>query len=324
MQQQRLDAAQQQAAKQHYAEVFRRRNASSTSFADIQRLDVSALDVSAAERDEVYEAAWQKGGFHFWAGTFSDVLVDERANRTAYDFWRDKTRTRIADPAVADVLAPIAPPYWFGTKRPSLEQTYYECFNQPNVDVVDLRATPIETITPSGVRTSAGEIDHDLLVLATGFDANTGGLTAIDVRDRNGMSFAERWAHGVDTHLGMAVHGFPNLLLMYGPQSAAAFCNGPVCAELQGEWVVGLLDLMRARGCETFDVRPETGPAWTATLAELADATLFGRTDSWYMGANIPGKHRQLLSCPSSGMYIERLRTCAERGYEGFVFERLG
>ena len=321
MQQHRLDPAQQEAAKASYPEVFRRRNSSPTSFADIQRLDVSVLDVSTSEREKVYEDAWQKGGFHFWTGTFNDVLLDERANRTAYDFWRDKTRARITNAAVADVLAPTDPPYWFGTKRPSLEQTYYECFNQPNVDVVDVRLTPIETITPTGVRTTAGEVDVDVLVLATGFDANTGGLTAIDVRDRNGVSLAERWSHGVDTHLGMAVHGFPNMLFMYGPQSAAAFCNGPVCAELQGEWVVGLLEWVRSGGYSSFDVRAETGPAWTAELAQLADATLFGRTDSWYMGANIPGKPRQLLNCPSSGMYIERLSACAERGYEGFVFD---
>jgi cation diffusion facilitator CzcD-associated flavoprotein CzcO len=320
MQQAQLDPSAQAAAKASYDEVFRRRNSSPNTFADISRLDVGALAVSAAERDRVYEEAWQKGGFHFWAGTFSDVLVDERANRTAYEFWRDKTRARLLNPAVADVLAPMEPPYPFGTKRPSLEQTYYDCFNQPNVDVVDLRSSPIETITATGVQTSAGEVPVDVLVLATGFDANTGGLTAIDVRDVDGASLASRWSHGVDTHLGVAVHGFPNMLMLYGPQSAAAFCNGPVCAELQGEWAAGLLSFVRSNGHSSFDVRPETGPAWTAELAAIADATLFGRTDSWYMGANIPGKRRQLLNYPSSGAYIERLRVCAERGYEGFVF----
>lgn len=320
MRQQRLDPAQQLAAKASYHDMFRHRNSSGMNFVDIRRLDVSALEVSAAERERVYEEAWQKGGFHFWAGTFNDVLIDERANRTAYDFWRDKTRARIADPIVADVLAPTDPPYAFGTKRPSLEQTYYECFNQPNVEVVDLRATPIETITSTGVRTTAGEVNLDVLILATGFDANTGGLTAIDVRDRNGNSLAERWSQGVDTHLGMAVHGFPNMLIMYGPQSAAAFCNGPVCAEQQGEWVAGLLELVRSSGHSCFDVLAETGPAWTKELGEVADGTLFGQTDSWYMGANIPGKHRQLLNCPSD-MYIDRLRTCAQHGYDGFVFD---
>ena len=143
MRQQRLDPAQQQRRE---GDVLRRSSAVGTAhrraFVDIARLDVSALDVSAAEREEVYAEAWRKGGFHFWAGTFNDVLIDERANRTAYDFWRDKTRARIVDPVTAEVLAPTDPPYPFGTKRPSLEQTYYECFNQPNVDLVDLRATP--------------------------------------------------------------------------------------------------------------------------------------------------------------------------------------
>lgn len=321
MRQRRLEPDGQRAAKATYPEVFRRRNSSPTTFADIQRLDVSALEVSAAERERVYEDAWEKGGFHFWAGTFNDVLIDEHANRTAYDFWRDKVRARIDDAATAQRLAPADPPYPFGTKRPPLEQGYYECFNQDNVELVDLRRNPIDTITATGVRTAAGEVDVDVLILATGFDANTGGLTAIDVRDRDGRALAQRWSRGVDTHLRVAVHGFPNMLLLYGPQSAAAFCNGPVCAEVQGDWVAGLLASMRAHGHSSFDVRAETGPAWTAHLAELAQATLFGRADSWYMGANVPGKPRQLLNYPSASMYIERLLECAARGYDGFEFD---
>ena len=320
MRQQRLDPAEQEAAKAVYPEVFRRRSASPSSFSDIQRLEVSALEVSSAERAAVYEEAWRKGGFHFWAGTFSDILLDEAANRTAYEFWRDKTRQRIDDPAVAELLAPTDPPYPFGTKRPSLEQNYYECFNQQNVDLVDLRATPIDTVTAGGVRTTEREIELDLLVLATGFDANTGGLTAIDIRDRDGVSLADRWSTGVDTHLGMAVDGFPNMLFLYGPQSATAFCNGPVCAEFQGDWVTDLLVRLRDHGQTVFDVLPETGPAWSEELAFIADATLLGRTDSWYMGANVPGKPRQLLNYPSPGMYVDRLRQCAATGYDGFVF----
>ena len=119
----------------------------------------------------------------------------------------------------------------------------------------------------------------------------------------------------------MAVAGFPNMLLMYGPQSAASFCNGPVCAELQGDWVTELLGHMRGAGTSTFDVRPAVAEAWTTHLAQLADSTLFGRTDSWYMGANVPGKRRQLLNYPSKSMYIDHLRSCAEQGYAGFVFD---
>ncbi len=320
MEQRRLDPDEQAEAKAGYPEMFERRNGPPGSFADIDRLDVGALEVSEAERREVYEAAWRKGGFHFWVGTFKDILTDEAANRTAYEFWRDKVRGRVDDPAVAEVLAPTEPPYPFGTKRPSLEQGYFECFNQPNVSLVDLRATPIETITPTGVRTTEASVDLDVLVLATGFDANTGGLTAIDIRNELGRSLADEWSDGVDTHLGVAVAGFANMLILYGPQSATAFCNGPVCAEIQGDWVVDLLDHARADGFTRIDAEPGTGPRWTAHLAELADSTLFGKADSWYMGANVPGKRRQLLNYPNSDAYLDHLRRCAELDYDGFAF----
>ena len=324
MVQRKLTAAEQQAAKPGYPEIFRRRNAPPGSFADIARLDEGALEVSEDRRREVYEDAWAKGAFHFWVGTFRDILMDEAANRTAYDFWRDATRARIDDPVTAAILAPSEPPYPFGTKRPSLEQDYYECFNQPNVHLVDLRTTPIESITPAGVRTSAGEHALDVLVLATGFDANTGGLLAIDIRGRGGRALADQWANGVDTHMGMAVHGFPNMLMLYGPQSTTAFCNGPVCAEVQGDWVADLLTYLAERNLTEFESTEESGLAWSDYLAMIADATLFGRTDSWYMGANIPGKRRQLLNLPMSDAYLERLADCAANGYDGFVLDLTG
>lgn len=318
MQQRKLSVEAQNDAKPGYPELFRLRNAPPGSFADIRRLDVGALEVSAERRREVYESAWAEGGFHFWVGTFDDILMNEEANRTAYDFWRDKTRARLDDPAVADLLAPMEPPYPFGTKRPSLEQTYYDCFNRSNVELVDVRSAPIEAITPTGVRTAAGEYALDVLVLATGFDANTGGLTAIDLRGRGGRSLAEQWSDGVDTHMGMAVHGFPNMLMLYGPQSTTAFCNGPVCAEVQGDWVAGLLGHLRSRDLGAFESTREIGEAWSAMLARVADESLFGRTDSWYMGANIPGKRRQLLNLPLSDEYVARLAGCAANGYDGF------
>ena len=189
-----------------------------------------------------------------------------------------------------------------------------------NVALIDLRATPIERILANGLRTSGAEYELDVLVLATGFDANTGGLTAIDIRGRDNLSLAEAWSDGVDTHLGVAVPGFPNMLMLYGPQSATAFCNGPTCAEFQGDWVTRLLMRMRAQGHSLVETTAEMGAAWTAHLAEMAETTLFGRTDSWYMGANIPGKRRQLLNYPNSDTYRERLWDCEANGYDGFVF----
>jgi cation diffusion facilitator CzcD-associated flavoprotein CzcO len=319
MQQRALGAAEQAQWKHQYPELFRARNAPPGSFYDIARLDVSALEVSAEQRLRVYEEAWAKGGFHFWVGTFNDVLLDEAANRTAYDFWRDKTRARLDDPAVADLLAPIEPPYPFGTKRPSLEQDYYEAFNRDSVSLVDLHRAPIVEVTADGVCTTEDRHRLDLLVLATGFDANTGGLIDIDLRNADGTSLAERWSDGVQTHLGIAVSGFPNMLFLYGPQSPTAFCNGPTCAEVQGEWVVRLLEDLRARGVTRIESTVEAEQEWTDHLADLAEHTLFSRADSWYMAANVPGKRRQLLNYPATDAYLERLAAVAGAGYAGFV-----
>lgn len=319
MRQRRLTAADMAEAKQNYPAVFEKRNSPPGSFYDLDRLNVGALDVSDEERAAVFEAAWLRGGFHFWVGTFNDILTNEAANRTAYDFWRDKIRARIDDPLVAQVLAPTDPPYPFGTKRPSLEQDYYETFNQSNVELVDARATPIERITPSGIRTTTTDFDFDVVVFATGFDANTGGLTAIDIRGTDAVSLADAWSDGVDTHLGISVAGFPNMLFLYGPQSSTAFCNGPTCAELQGEWVVDLLDHLRGQGHTRIESTAEMGTAWSAHLAMIADETLFGKADSWYMAANVPGKRRQLLNYPNSDGYLDALRQCAADGYDGFV-----
>ena len=320
MRQQRFTPEEQSALKRDYPALFRERNTPPGSLTEIRRIDVSALDVSADERDRVYRAAWERGGFHFWVGTFNDTLTNLEANRLAYEFWRDRTRERIDDPAVAELLAPTEPPYPFGTKRPSLEQDYYDAFNLAHVDLVDVRATPIDEVTPTGIRTADGvDREFDLIVLATGFDANTGGLTQIDISDTDGTSLGDRWADGVDTHLGVAIPGFPNLLMLYGPQSSTAFCNGPTCAELQGDWVVDLLDHLRQRELTRIEATVEAGEQWSAHLDEVAGATLFPLADSWYMAANVPGKRRQLLNHPISDVYLGRLAASAAAGYDGFT-----
>jgi len=320
MQQRELDVSGQLAAKQNYPELFVRRNSPPGNFCDIFRLDSGAYDVAEAERLEVFETAWKKGGFNYWVGTFNDIVTNETSNRAAYDFWRDKTRARLHDPEIAEKLAPMEPPYPFGTKRPALEQCYYECFNQKNVELIDIKTTPIETITHTGLRTAAAEFDFDVLILATGFDANTGGLTSIDIQGLDGQSLSKTWADGVDTHLGMTIPGFPNLLMLYGPQSATAFCNGPTCAEFQGDWTMRLLNWMRGEGYDVFNASERMARAWSDRLSGLAESTLFGRTDSWYMGANIPGKRRQLLNYPDADAYRDQLRICEAEGYSGLKF----
>jgi cyclohexanone monooxygenase len=318
MQQQSLDEAFQRAMKAHYPEWFRLRALSGGGLFDVGPDERSALAVSPEERRAVFEAAWQRGGFHFWAGTFSDIGSDLAANQLAYEFWREKTRARIKDPATAEKLAPTEPPHPFGTKRPSLEQWYYEVFNQDNVVLVDLRDEPIEEITPTGVRTASRHYALDILVLATGFDASTGGLTQIDIRGLSGRTLKDTWERGVSTHLGIAIPDFPNLLMLYGPQSPTAFCNGPTCAELQGDWVADCLCYLRDNALTRIAASPAAGASWTEHMAELAARTLLPLAESWYMGANIPGKPRQLLHHLGVQEYLACCRESAANGYAGF------
>ena len=319
MQQKRLDGVTQARLKVGYPAIYKRREHNFGGY-EYEGIGKSALEVTDAERRALYEARWAAGGFSFWADTFYDILRDERANRTAYEFWRDKVRARVQDPNIAAKLAPDEPPHPFGAKRPSLEQTYYEAFNRPNVELVDVNETPIERITARGVTTSAGEHETDLLVLATGFDAVTGGLTQIDIRGTEGVSLKDHWAGGVRTHLGLASAGFPNLLVMYGPQSPAGFCNGPSAAELQGEVIVRCLAWLREHGRTRIEPTADAAEAWNAHIEELTAGTLFPKANSWYMGANIPGKPRQLLNYPGGlPLYLQKCAECAEAGYAGFA-----
>lgn len=319
MQQCALDDAVQVEMKRDYPARFARRRESFGGF-DFHASGKSALEVSPEERQAVYEASWAAGGFSFWASTFYDVMMNLEANRTAYDFWREKVRARIRDPELAEKLAPREPPHPFGVKRPSLEQTYYDVFNQDNVRLVDLKANPILEITPSGVRTADGDYDLDILVLATGFDAVTGGLTQIDIRGVDGVTLKDKWAQGVRTHLGMASAGFPNLLFLYGPQSPSGFCNGPTCAELQGDWVVEFLKHMRDTGVSRFEATATAEQTWKDHVEAVGAMTLFPLADSWYMGANIPGKPRELLNYPGGvPMYLQMCQASAANGYEGFL-----
>jgi len=319
MRQQKLDDNTVRRMKEKYPEMFDRRAKTFAGF-DYDVLAKSALEVSDDERQATFERLWEIGGFAPWIGSFNDILLNEEANHAAYKFWRDKTRPRINDPAVAEILAPTEPIHPFGVKRPSLEQNFYEIFNQPNMKLVDLRSTPIERVTRSGIKTAAGEYELDILVLATGFDAVTGGLTSIDIRGTQGETLKEKWAKGVRAHLGMAVAGFPNLLFVYGPQSPNAFCNGPTCAELQGDWIARLLDHLRQRNYTRVEATVSAEEAWRAQVLAVADTTLFPRADSWYFGANIPGKLREMLAF-AGGLpaYMAKCRESAERGYEGFA-----
>ncbi|MCD2114590.1 NAD(P)/FAD-dependent oxidoreductase [Rhodococcus rhodochrous] len=320
MRQRTISDAENAADKQTYPQRMARRNGTFAGF-DYDFVQQSALEVSDEERTKILEELWEIGGFVYWLGNFSDVFSNEESNRYVYDFWRDKTRMRIKNKDLWDVLAPTDPPHPFGVKRPSLEQRYYEVFNQDNVDIVTLRSNPIERVTPAGVVTADG-IEHrlDVLVLATGFDAVTGGITAIDIRNAAGESFADSFKDGAHTALGTATAGFPNLLFVYGPQSPSAFCNGPTCAEAQGEWVVDFLDYLRENRITRIEPTREAEKSWQNKIDEITSSTLFDRAESWYMGANVPGKKVQMLMYPGGlPMFLHEVNESAANGYPEFV-----
>ena len=319
MQQKQLDEDANRALKKTYPEIFRKRG-ETFGGVEYEFNPQSALEVSPKERNARYEQLWAEGGFKFWLATYQDIFLDEAANRTAYDFWRDKVRARIDDPVLAEKLAPTEPRHPFGVKRPSLEQWYYEIFNDDHISLADIKESPIDRITATGVKTTDGQYELDILALATGFDAVTGGLTSIDIRGTDGTTLKEKWTNGVRTFQGLASAGFPNLLVSYGPQAPTGFCNGPTSAEYQGDYIADCLQYMRERELTRIEPTAAAEEAWRTLCLELVKPTLFPTADSWYMGANVPGKPREILMYAGGlPMYLQALKASAENGYEGYV-----
>ena len=281
----------------------------------------SALALGPEERAARYEAAWAKGGLEFRAA-FGDLLTDLAANATAASFIKDKIRGIVTDPATADRLADIDHPY--AAKRPPVDTGYFEAFNRDNVALVDLRATPILRVTPTGVLTTAGEHPLDILVLATGFDAMTGPLLRLNLTGRDGVALADAWAAGPTGYLGLGVPGFPNLFTITGPGSPSVLCNMPVPIEQHVEWIADCVAHLRAEGIARIEATPGAAADWAEEVRAAAAATLLPQaSSSWYLGANVPGKPR--VFTPYAGGMARYRRTCdavAARGYEGFALAR--
>jgi cation diffusion facilitator CzcD-associated flavoprotein CzcO len=278
----------------------------------------SAVDFSHEERQPIFEAAWAKGGFYMGLETFSDYLVNKESNDTVSEFIRGKIREMINDPAVGEMLAPKDHPFF--TKRPPLENGYYESFNRDNVTLLDARAVPIEEITPRGVRTGEGEYEVDAIVYATGFDAMTGTLFGMGITGRDGLRLQDKWADGPRTYLGLTTRGFPNLFVITGPQSPSVLSNMPVAIEQNVEWIAGLIQYMRAHDLDVAEPAQEAEDNWVEHHNQVAAATLLPETDSWWMGANIPGKPRTLYPYVGGvGPFRVICQEVAEKGYEGLV-----
>ena len=308
------------AVKANYAQV---REASRNHFLGVPYTQVqpSALAVSAEERRRTFDERWNAGGFRLFIDSYQDILFDKKANDTIADYIRERIHERVNDPAVADLLAPKGYPY--GTKRPPLETNYYEVFNQDNVTLVDIKTTPIESITETGVRTADAEYEFDIIVLATGFDAMTGPLMKLGIVGRDGLKLSDKWAHGPRTYLGLTVSGFPNLFLITGPQSPSVLYNMPLAIEDHVDFAAEAITYMRDRGLDVIEATLESEDNWVAHALEISSKTLLPETDSWYMGANIPGKPRIcLLYVGGAPAYRATCDDVVANGYAGFTLDR--
>lgn len=253
-------------------------------------------EMSKQECDDILNDYYNKGGFRLWSGAYTDLLVSPEANRATYDLWAKKTRARIQDPAKRDLLAPLEPPHPFGTKRPSLEQDYFEQFNKPNVYLLDINTNPIIELTPRGIVTADKNTHEvDVIAIATGFDASTGSLSTMGIRDLEGVDLGERWREGVSTFLGLTVPGFPNMFLPYSVQAPTPFSNGPVFIEYQANFIRDIIRKMNDEGLKTLDPQPAAAQAWRDQVIAISHMTLLPQAKSWYTGANIPGKPVEFL-----------------------------
>lgn len=278
------------------------------------------MEATPEERRAAFEKRWELGGVLF-SKTFSDQMTSLEANEEARRFYEEKIRAVIDDADVAELLIPTDHP--IGTKRICTDTNYFQTFNRPNVTLVSVRRTPIQSIDPTGITTSQRHYDIDALVLATGFDAMTGTLAKIDIIGRGGRKLVDDWSGGPRTYLGLGTDGFPNLFLVSGPGAPAVLANMVLHAEAHVNWIAEAIAYLDSGGYSAIEATPEAVDNWVAECAQRAEATLFTRANSWYMGANVPGKPRQfMLFIGGFGTYLDICRDVAAAGYKGFELLR--
>jgi cation diffusion facilitator CzcD-associated flavoprotein CzcO len=275
----------------------------------------AALETPEEERRAEYEARWERGGLPF-LGAFNDLLLDPTANQTAAEFIRERIRETVKDPEVA---AKLTPEQVVGCKRLCVDTGYYETFNRPDVHLVDLKETPIERITPTGIATTDAEYELDCIVYATGFDAMTGALLRIDIRGRDGLELRDAWAAGPRTYLGLGVNGFPNLFTISGPGSPSVLTNMIVSIQQHVDWIGDCIAHLRANDVSTIEAAPDAQEAWVEYVNLVADFTVFPTCNSWYLGANVPGKTRVFMPLLGYPDYVTKCNQVTSDGYEGFI-----
>ncbi|MBT6274018.1 MAG: cyclohexanone monooxygenase, partial [Chromatiales bacterium] len=279
----------------------------------------SHRDETPEQRREFLERRWREGGMpQSMLATYKNVNVDEEANAVVADFIRGKIDEIVEDPKVAEILRP-SKDLPIGSKRPPIDTNYFDTFNRDNVALVDVKKNPIDRVTPNGIQIGEAEHELDAIIFATGFDAMTGTLLAIDIRTSCGVTLHEAWADGPSTYMGLMVAGIPNLLMINGPGSPSVKANMIIAIEQHTDWIMALLDHMNASGLNRVEAMGDAQAAWVEHTRELAEATLMPRADSWYVGANVPGKKRVYM--PYFGGFEKYWKHCEEvagDGYRGF------
>jgi len=281
----------------------------------------NTFDDTPEEREKFYHNLLiDQGGFRFWLGAYQDMLFDQKANDEAYKFWRNSVLKRVSDPKKQALLAPEKPPHPWGTKRPSLEQNYYEVLSLPHVDIIDVNESPIIEVTSTGIRTKEGLVEVDVIVLATGFDSVTGSLAQLNIQGLDDQPIAAHWKNGTRTSLGIAMANFPNMFFLYGPQAPTAFSNGPSCTQFQAEWIERTIGGLSSKGITYFEAKEEAEAEWCKRLTDVWNSTLFPLAKSWYQGANIPGRKVEPLNW-AGGMpeYVASLDRSCENDYQGWI-----
>lgn len=305
--------------KARYAEIFRSCRESDAGF--VHNWDPrKTFEVNDEEREAFYEKKYGERGFAFWLSNFSDLAVDENAAKLASDFLARKIRSRVTDPETAEKLIPKD--HVFGTRRVPMETHYYEAFNQPHVDLIDVNADPLTEITPEGMRFESGFVPLDVIIYATGFDAVRGAFDRIDIVGTEGISLRDKWDDGPVTFLGLQSHGFPNFFMIVGPHSGATFCNVPRCAEQNVEFIADLVGHMEGRGLARCEATATAEQDWTSQVLDQADQLLAGRTNSWFTGINHNiegrGRRKMLLYTLGQQYFLQTCREIVEQDYRGF------
>lgn len=311
----KIDAATQAKIKASYPEIFARCQETFSCF--IHTPDPrSALEVSAEEREAQYERLYGEPGFGIWQGNFRDITIDREANATISDFVARKIRQRVKNPKTAEKLIPKN--HGFGTRRLPLETFYYEAYNRDNVELIDITETPIERITPKGIKTSEKEFEFDIIIYATGFDAITGSFDKIDLRGAGGVKLKDVWKRGPETYLGLMVHGFPNMMMVMGPHTALG--NIPRSIEYGVDWVTGLIRFARDKGLTRLEATAEGVKEWTDHVKALGEGMLSNEVDSWMTGINrnVEGKDVRIVARYSGSApdYRARCDKVAANGYD--------